>query len=277
VEYWRHVEYFPHHYDIPQEAVCELLGTLSYNTIATLTAEPGDSIYSFSPEEMNAYRDNIMSLIKLKESQKRNAESREEWALETEQTNSNHNEGRRDSDEEINSFVTSSMARLMGMLVYERFANFHGCQGARLSRRQKVRPPATERRTTLMKILSPILFYAPDLHLRNIEDIWIDHMVQQVYWKAFITNLIREWEGLVLYSTVLLNANIAFLALPAVVGQTNNQGPGNATAAEIASQMSAITSVGSVVTSMLLARYHKPKEESSENAARSFFFSRSLP
>jgi len=168
-------------------------------------------------------------------------------------------------DEEINSFITSSIARLMGLLVFEKFANFHGSQGARLSRRQTVRPPnsfpgETRERTTLMKILSPVLFFAPEIHLKNIEDIWIDRMVLHEYWKAFVANLIREWEGLVLYSTVLLNANVAFLALPSVASPT-------AGAAEIASQVSIITSIGSIISSMLLARYHKPKEESGEGAA----------
>jgi len=159
--------------------------------------------------------------------------------------------------------------------MFERFTNFHGTQGARLNRRQKVRPPATKR-PKIFTILSFSLFFAPDIHLRNIEDIFIDRsMVLQESWKNFIMNLIREWEGLVLYSTVLLNANVAFLAIPGVIaslsGQANSQGPPppppDATAAEIVSQMSTITSIGSVITSMLLARYHKPKEASGKGAA----------
>jgi len=65
VEYWRHVEFFPD-YDIPRTVVDELLGTLSHNAIGTLTAEPGESVCSFSSEEMNTFRDNIKELIGLK-------------------------------------------------------------------------------------------------------------------------------------------------------------------------------------------------------------------
>lgn len=54
-------------------------------------------------------------------------------------------------------------------------------------------------RSLAMAVLSPLLFYAPDIHLRNIEEVWIDRMVMQVHWKNFIGKLVREWEGLVLY------------------------------------------------------------------------------
>jgi len=65
----------------------------------------------------------------------------------------------------------------------------------------------------------------------------------------------------------LLNANVAFLVIPAVSGDPADAGHGPATVAEIASQMSIITSVGSVITSLSLARYHKPREESGQGAA----------
>ncbi len=76
--------------------------------------------------------------------------------------------------------------------------NFHGQHGARLSRLQSIRPYA-KKRTLIMIILSPALFFAPDIHLKGIEDVWIDRMVLQEPWKDFIDNLVRGWEGFVLY------------------------------------------------------------------------------
>lgn len=81
---------------------------------------------------------------------------------------------------------------------YERFVNFHGQHGARLSRLQSIRPDS-KKRTLMMIILSPTLFFAPDIHLKNIEEVWIDRMVLQEPWSDFIDNLVREWEGFVLY------------------------------------------------------------------------------
>lgn len=150
----------------------------------------------------------------------------------------------------------------MALIGYERFMNFHGQHGARLSRLQSIRPYA-KKRTLIMIILSPALFFAPDIHLKGIEDVWIDRMVLQEPWKDFIDNLVRGWEGFVLYSTVLLNANVAFLAIPNVAGQEGTL----ATPAEIASQVSMITSVGSVIIGLLLSRHHQLKDKSAAEAA----------
>jgi len=61
-EYWHHVEYFPHHYAIPPKVIDELHGILAYDTISTLTSEPGESLYSFSPKKMNTFRNIINAL-----------------------------------------------------------------------------------------------------------------------------------------------------------------------------------------------------------------------
>lgn len=168
-----------------------------------------------------------------------------------------------ESNEKLNSFVTSSTARLMALIGQERFANLHGQDIARLSRLQSIRQEFVKKRSLILAILSPLLFYAPDIHLRNIEDVWIDRMVLQDHWKDFIAKMVHEWEGLVLYSTVLLNANVAFLAIPDVSAPKGSL----ASPAEIASQLSMITSVGSVFISLLLARHHQLKEKSANEAA----------
>lgn len=104
-----------------------------------------------------------------------------------------------ESNEKLNSFVTSSTARLMALIGQERFANLHGQDIARLSRLQSIRQEFVKKRSLILAILSPLLFYAPDIHLRNIEDVWIDRMVLQDHWKDFIAKMVHEWEGLVLY------------------------------------------------------------------------------
>jgi len=200
---------------------------------------------------MNKFRDNVATLV-------------------GSTTNLTADEWRRQREgdpEEMNGFVTCSVARIMVHIVDERLANFHGCQGARLSRRQRIRPLASRSRKRRIALFgfkflqSPILFFAPHIHLRQVEDTCIENVVLPDLWKAFVKNLIREWEGVLVYSSVLLIANVAFLALPAISGPPDDAGEQPATASEIASQISIITSVASIITSLLLRRYHKPKEE----------------
>jgi len=55
---------------------------------------------------------------------------------------------------------------------------------------------------------------------------------------------------------VLLNANVAFLAIPGV-----NTGDGTHTPAKLASHLSIVTSIGSIVIGLLLLRQHRIKQQ----------------
>jgi hypothetical protein len=55
------------------------------------------------------------------------------------------------------------------------------------------------KRTWLIKILSPILFAAPEVHLKSLEKMWIDKTIKAVPWKAFVGKLEREWAEFILY------------------------------------------------------------------------------
>jgi len=70
----------------------------------------------------------------------------------------------------------------------------------------------------------------------------------------YITRLQSDWAEFILYGTVLLNANVAFLAIPSV--DTGNH---TRTAAQLASYLSVLTSVGSIVIGLLLLRQHRTK------------------
>ncbi len=66
-------------------------------------------------------------------------------------------------------------------------------------------------------------------------------------------------------STVLLNANVAFLAIPSVDPGSNN----NRTAAQIVSYISIVTSTGSIIIGLLLIRQYRVKpRETVEEAVR---------
>jgi len=64
---------------------------------------------------------------------------------------------------------------------------------------------------------------------------------------------------------VLLNANVAFLAIPSVDPGDRDRSP-----AQLASYLSIVASVGSVVTGLLLLRHHmvKPHDAAEEVVSR---------
>lgn len=94
-------------------------------------------------------------------------------------------------------------------------------------------------------------------------------------WEKLIEKLKDEWQELTLYvrppllsqvpsllshhqATVLLNANVAFLAIPSV-----DPGINDLTAAQIVSYISVASNIGSVITGLLLTRrycLYKPRE-----------------
>jgi hypothetical protein len=57
---------------------------------------------------------------------------------------------------------------------------------------------ATRERTILITLLSPLLFLAPDGHLREMEKLWTDEIIIEAVWKSFMAKLLGEWEGVIL-------------------------------------------------------------------------------
>jgi len=77
-----------------------------------------------------------------------------------------------------------------------------------------------------------------------------------------------EWREFILYATVLLNANVAFLGTPRA---------GNLTAADIASYFSISTSVGSIVLGLLLVRQNQTKDRETATDVTIFLRNKAHP
>ena len=116
---------------------------------------------------------------------------------------------------------------------------------------------------------------------------WTDEVIIETVWNKFMTKLLAEWEGVILWvrvqrvwlalqthmiviqSTVMLTANVGFLAIPGVV--LSNLSGTNISAAnqvliftsssQIASSLSVEASIGSIVTGLLLARHNRTKQK----------------
>ncbi|SJK98585.1 uncharacterized protein ARMOST_01853 [Armillaria ostoyae] len=164
----------------------------------------------------------------------------------------------------------SSASRLMFIFVQQRFYNFHGLPAARLEREKSVYAGTEAKRSPLVILLSPLLFFAPDIHLASLNKIWGDGLVSQTSWAAFIKKLNTDWQDLIINSTVLLNANVAFLAIQSVDDSSDKEGR---SPAQISSYISIIASIGSIILGLLLIRKNRSKESGATTEAWTFLHS----
>lgn len=90
--------------------------------------------------------------------------------------------------------------------------NFAGQPAARLNRNQAIYDVKAHK-SLLITILSPALFFAPDVHLKKLESVFVDEMVNQVPWKAFILQLQEEWREFIVYVRTLFRRLLTRLRL----------------------------------------------------------------
>ncbi|KAK0470205.1 uncharacterized protein EV420DRAFT_1473286 [Desarmillaria tabescens] len=126
-------------------------------------------------------------------------------------------------------------------------------------------------RTGLIAILSPLLFFAPDIHCAALHEV-CHNGISKTDWSALIRKLSTEWQDFVinvgirtidsrdslthLQATVLLNANIAFLAIQSIDESSDDKGR---SPTQIASYVSTIISIGSVTMGLLLLQKNRHK------------------
>ena len=69
----------------------------------------------------------------------------------------------------------------------------------RQDRYKSIYKGSCRKRTILIQILSPILFFFPDVHLRELEKLWTDEIIVEALWRDFMQKLVSEWTDFVLY------------------------------------------------------------------------------
>ncbi|EMD36122.1 hypothetical protein CERSUDRAFT_85238 [Gelatoporia subvermispora B] len=241
-QYWAHCESFPHERVVPAKLLRELKGTILHSAVDCLTT--GSSTSPFTNRELT-------KMLKL---------------IDAVQLNS----GKSDTD---SAFM---LARFMKYFVDAKFFNFHGQADARLKSHQAIFRTEAPRRSRAMRLLSWLLFRAPETHAREFQKVWVDCVINDATWKKFMKKLVSEWQELTIYATVLLNANVAFLAVPGVI---NNAGMTMAstgssgyaqTAAQIASYVSIVLSIGAIILGLLLVRQNRTQEHEDVDSAVSF-------
>ncbi|KAF8960337.1 hypothetical protein BDZ97DRAFT_1665959, partial [Flammula alnicola] len=147
---------------------------------------------------------------------------------------------------------------------HERLLHLHGEKAARLNIDQSIHPE--RERTPMIRILSPFLLFGPEVHLRKLQEISVDSLVRKHDWGAMLAELTEEWKDITLYATVLLNANVAFLAIQSV---DSSAPPGGRSGQQRASYFSIVTAIGAIVLGLLLVRQHNTSLNSAFLAYRS--------
>ncbi|KAH8987915.1 hypothetical protein EDB92DRAFT_1104549 [Lactarius akahatsu] len=176
-------------------------------------------------------------------------------------------------------YHTAGVTRLLSYFAHWRFLCFHGQNNARLERHKTAYANTKQKRSLLITSLSPTLFFAPEGYLLELEKVWVDGVIIEVTWRNFISGLLKEWEQLILSSTVVLSVNVGFLAIPGLVISNLN---GNITntnevviftsPAQIASCMSIVASAGSIVIGLLLIRHSGPKQNEDPAGASNYLY-----
>jgi hypothetical protein len=99
--------------------------------------------------------------------------------------------------------ITTGGPKVVNTCAYSahwRFLYFHGQRHARLLKNQTVYdvPKFFSERSRLIRFLSPLLFFAPEVHLREMKELFTDDIIIEMAWKKFVTKLQDEWAGFIL-------------------------------------------------------------------------------
>ena len=77
--------------------------------------------------------------------------------------------------------------------VSSRYWNYAGEAHARLSRDQSIYGELGNQHSWVIKILSVILFFAPNVHFKNIQKMWVDQISYAACWGQMLEVLNVEW------------------------------------------------------------------------------------
>jgi len=180
--------------------------------------------------------------------------------------------------------VDCATARLLNVFYHWKFVNQHGQRSARLNCNQSIYSPSpsSRPRSRIIQIAGAFLFGTPSGYLRDLENIYVDTVIALPTWRVYIKKLQTEWQEFILNATVVLNSNVALLAIPDVIlfpGNPNGTGAGNnvqaythmlTSPAAIASYISTIASIAAIVTGLLLVRQNRTKNKDDASVASAY-------
>lgn len=214
-QYWVHCELFPHENRVTPVVLEELKQMIMHAAAVTLTSVT--SVAPFEKDELEKMLDLVMNI---------------EGTLDGQFTH-----------------TRCVVARFMSEFIKAKFFNFCGQPGARLDSDQTIYFKDHDHQSIFFIIASLLLFGAPRTNQEDLKKIWVDRIINRVLWNQFMGKLNDEWTGLALSATVILNANVAFLAIPSIQD-----------VAKLLSYLSVASSIAVVLLVLLLVRQNQKKD-----------------
>ncbi|KAG1748263.1 uncharacterized protein EDB91DRAFT_1112981 [Suillus paluster] len=214
-QYWKHCEYFPCLCPVTQDLVDEVKDMLLYAKCDHLSSR--QSTASFDLIEIRDYL-SIVDKIKVYSS----------------------------IDQKMQRcHAAIVIGRIMYAFSRNHFVNSHGESSVRLTFEQTVHPYTP---SLLIVVLAPFLFLDPLALVRELHTTFIDNTPSSERWNAFNAKLNGQLQDSTLLATVLLNANVGFLAINTV--DMSGRSP-----TQVASYMSLVASLGSMIIGLLLVSH----------------------
>ncbi|OAX30976.1 hypothetical protein K503DRAFT_870812 [Rhizopogon vinicolor AM-OR11-026] len=233
-QYWKHCTLFPNMRVLPRPIVERLRDMIAYAHAESITSET-----SLSPFDLGELS-NILSLI----------------------------DQVKESIDKENKHSVCIVARFMNKFIQAKFVNFCGQHGARLDADQSLYDSDNGQKDIpiLLRILNVVLFNSPNLHRESLRKVWVDKTVVKPRWNKFMDQLNSEWNSFTIFSTVMLAADVSFLAVPGVDDpSTPIKSP-----ATIVIYMSTLCALGSLVISLVLAGQMNNNRRSSPGKVAKF-------
>jgi len=98
------------------------------------------------------------------------------------------------------SFSSCFLLLILSVIVgHAKFLNFYGEACARLQRNFSIYGDGIHGRTLFIRVLSWLLFSAPDFHLKTLRDMWVDGIIQKSVWKECMEKISTEWQEFVFF------------------------------------------------------------------------------
>ena len=70
---------------------------------------------------------------------------------------------------------------------------------ARLNRNQSIHPTSERQRTLFMTVVSPLVLYGAEAHLKRLQEISTDYLVNEILWKEMMGRITDEWREFTIY------------------------------------------------------------------------------
>ncbi|TBU39005.1 hypothetical protein BD309DRAFT_470557 [Dichomitus squalens] len=155
------------------------------------------------------------------------------------------------------------VGKLKGALLKIRFAYFFGEEHAQINNSRGVFPHHhdPEHHSYWFRFLNCLSFYTAASYYVNLNHLWIGRKMSTSRWNDFVIQLQDDWYDAITPATVILAANLSFLAISSV--DDSGLPPAQRSLGQIVSYISLILNVGNIAASTILARQHRSGHHSS--------------